>query len=235
MRLKFNYTKNTSDVLINNQEFMNSYVHKCLGRNNKFHDTKNYYSISNLRGGKLNSENGILNFENGAYFIVSSLNQEFLNRFLIGVMNNQELFSGMKFCGVDYIEEKFIDGWNHFATLSPFLVKKYNDKKTYSFLTLTDENFREELKTYLINKISKINPKLDITGFDIIIPDNSTHKVKKVMVKNVINKANQCHVSIYCNKQVAELLYNFGLGQSTGSGFGTIYKTENHHLYTTQQ
>lgn len=235
MRLKFNYTKNTSDVLINNQDFMNSYVHKCLGRNNEFHDTENYYSISSLRGGKLNRENGMLNFENGAYFIVSSLNQEFLNRFLIGVMNNQELFSGMKFCGVDYIEENFRDGWNHFATLSPFIIKKHKDKKNYTFITIEDNNFREELKAYLINKISKINQELDLSDFDLKIQKNSTNKVKKVMVKSVVNKANQCHISIRCNKQVAELLYNFGIGQSTGSGFGTIYKTENHHLYNTQK
>ena len=32
-------------------------------------------------------------------------------------------------------------------------------------------------------------------------------------------------------KELAELIYNIGLGQSTGSGFGTIYKTENHSLY----
>ena len=51
------------------------------------------------------------------------------------------------------------------------------------------------------------------------------------MVKNVINHANQCHISIHTNKKVAELLYNIGLGQSTGSGFGTIYKTENHKTY----
>ena len=51
------------------------------------------------------------------------------------------------------------------------------------------------------------------------------------MVKNVINKANQCQISIYTNKKIAELLYNIGIGQSTGSGFGVIYKTENHKLY----
>ena len=65
----------------------------------------------------------------------------------------------------------------------------------------------------------------------VSIPRHVHHKVKKVLVKNVINKANYCHVSIYTNKEVAKILYHIGLGQSTGSGFGTIYKTENHSIY----
>ena len=51
------------------------------------------------------------------------------------------------------------------------------------------------------------------------------------MVKNVVNYANSCHINVYTNRKVAELLYNIGLGQSTGSGFGTIYKTENRSFY----
>ena len=56
-------------------------------------------------------------------------------------------------------------------------------------------------------------------------------KVKKVLVMNVINIANQCQISMNCKKELAELIYNIGLGQSTGSGFGTVYKTENHKMY----
>ena len=103
--------------------------------------------------------------------------------------------------------------------------------KDYSFITLNDENFEGELQRYLINKLSKIDAKLDLSDFEVKIPKNDNHKIKKILVKNVINMANSCHINIHTNKRVAELLYNIGLGQSTGSGFGTIYKTENHHLY----
>jgi CRISPR/Cas system endoribonuclease Cas6 (RAMP superfamily) len=64
-----------------------------------------------------------------------------------------------------------------------------------------------------------------------MIPNNPSHKVKRIMVKNVINYANQCHISIKCKKEVANLLFNIGVGQSTGSGFGTIYNTRNHKMY----
>ena len=68
-------------------------------------------------------------------------------------------------------------------------------------------------------------------NFDVKIPEHVNHKVSKVIVKNVLNLANTCHISIHTNKKVAEILYNIGIGQSTGCGFGTIYKTENKTLY----
>jgi hypothetical protein len=40
--------------------------------------------------------------------------------------------------GVDPIDEKFIDGWNYFATLSPFIIKEYETKE--KFLKMAMEN-----------------------------------------------------------------------------------------------
>jgi CRISPR-associated endoribonuclease Cas6 len=231
MRLKINFTANTTPVPVHTQQMMNSYVHKCLGRNNSYHDAKNNYAISTLQGGKLNKEEQTLEFENGSYFVISSLDNEFLNKLLIGIMNNQDLFCGMTFNGVDYLDEVFYDGWNHFATLSPFIIKHYFDKKNYSFVTLNDADFQIKVKEYLIKKISKVSPELNLDGFDVHIPNHESHKVKKIMVKNVVNKANQCQISIHCSKEVAKLIYNIGLGQSTGSGFGTLYKTESRKSY----
>lgn len=231
MRVKFNFSRNTTPVPVNNQTFLNGYVHKCLGSDNPYHDTKSDYSISILQGGKINKEDKTLNFINGAYFTVTSNDNEFIQKLLMGVLNNPELFFGMRFSGVDYIEEKFHSGWNYFITLSPFIVKEYIDKGKYSYLTLNDPKFQSKLKSYLINKLTKIDSSLDLKDFDVIVEDRPFNKVKTIMVKNVANKANHCQLNINCNKKVAKLLYTIGIGQSTGSGFGTIYKTENHKIY----
>jgi len=230
MRIKINFTKNTRPVNIANQSQVNGYIHKCLGQNNPYHDTINNYAVSSLMGGKLNDDKKTLSFNNGGYITVSSNDTEFMNKLVMGVLSNQELTCGMKFAGIDPINETFVNGWNHFATLSPFLIKEKTNNG-YKFITLNDDNFQTKIKNYLINKLSKINPNLNLNDFDVKIPNNPNHKIKKIMVKNVINHANQCHISIHCNKQTAELLYNIGLGQSTGSGFGTIYNTKNHKLY----
>lgn len=231
MRIKISFSNSSVPVPIQNQSMVNSYFHKCLGENNKYHDAKSNYSLSGLMGGTLDSSTNTLTFKNKPYIIVSSLDMEMMNIFILGVLKNQDLGYGMKFAGIDHLNEIFINGWNHFATLSPFLLKTYSDKKTYVFDTFKNENFIERVKTHIINKVSKINPKLDLSDFDVNIQDNEKHKVKKIFVKNVVNYANQCQISINCKKEVAELLYNIGIGQSTGSGFGTIYKTENHSYY----
>lgn len=230
MRIKINFSPNKTPVPIANQSLLNSYVHKCLGRNNEYHDARSNYNISSLYGGKLRADKETLDFENGGYIVASSQDTTFINLLLMGLINNLEFTHGMTFAGVDHINESFIDGWNHFATLSPFLIKKYKDR-SYSFLTLKDEDFKGQVKEYLVKKLSQIDETLDLRDFDVNIPDNATHKVKGIRVKNVVNQANQCHISIHSNKKVVELLYNIGIGQSTGSGFGTIYKTENRQVY----
>jgi CRISPR-associated endoribonuclease Cas6 len=232
MRIKIFLSQNTTEVPVNHQVFLNSYVHKCLGRNNEYHDAKNNYAISSLIGGFLNEEKQTVGFKNGAYFTVSSLDLVLINKILIGAMQNPSFGFGMEFKNVEHVSnETFFNGWNHFITLSPFIIKRYIDKKRYSFVTLDEFDFQTSVKRYLITKLTKIDKTLDLSDFDIIIPRNNGDKVKKVIVKNVLNLGNFCHISIHTNKKVAELLYNIGIGQSTGSGFGTIYKTENKCFY----
>ena len=230
MRIKVKLSPSNVALSMNNQDIVNSFIHRSLGKDNKYHDIKNDYSISSLQGGKWISGSDKLSIKDGAYITITSLDKEFLDNILLGLYTTN--FHGdIKVCGIEFIDEFFYNGWNHFATLSPFIIKKYSDKKTYTFLTMNDDNFQEDVKNHLMNKLSKIVPDLNLDGFDVRINKNPSHKVKGVRIKNVMNRANQCQVSIHCSRKVAELIYNIGLGQSTGSGFGTVYKTENHKLY----
>jgi CRISPR-associated endoribonuclease Cas6 len=230
MRIKLNFNTKGLELPINNQHIVNSFIHRCIGKDNEYHDSKNDYSISSLQNGKLIKGSDKIIFNKDAYITISSLNMKLINDILFGAYNT-ELIGAVKVTGVDFIDEHLLNGWNHFATLSPFIIKKYSDKKKYTFITLDGEDFDIQVKDYLIQKLLKIKPDLNLDGFDVRIPKHPSHKIKKILIKNVINLANQCQISINCSKEVATLLYNIGLGQSTGSGFGTIYKTENHKLY----
>lgn len=240
-RIRINFSGTNEEVPFSNIHLVNSYIHRCLGENNEWHDIHSNYCVSCLCGGVINDEGNALNFKKGAYIIVSSTEETFLGKLLLGLFENKYLGYGMEFLNISHISEKFFNGWNHFTTLpnSGILLKNYEGKKRYSFLTIEDENFQENLKYYLKNKINKINPDLDLSNFDINIPNHPSHKVKKIIYKKrkngkdifISNFASRCHISIFTNKEVAELLYCIGIGQSTGSGFGTIYKTENHHFY----
>jgi CRISPR-associated endoribonuclease Cas6 len=230
MRLKLLLSGTESELPINNQHIVNSFIHRSIGKDNEYHNTKNDYSISSLQGGKWIKDTGNITFKDGGYITISSLNQEFLDKIIPGLLTTP-FYDDIKVSGLELIGENFVNGWNYFVTLSPFIIKKYSSKKEYGFNTMHDDNFEQTVKQYLINKISKINPKLDLSDFDVKIPQHDKHKTVKVIVKNVKNIGNSCHINIHTNKKVAELLYNIGIGQSTGCGFGTIYKTENKSIY----
>jgi CRISPR-associated endoribonuclease Cas6 len=230
MRIKVLLSGTKQELPINNQDIVNSFIHRTLGKDNKYHNQKNNYSVSPMQGGKWVEGTSNISFTNGGYIIISSLDNEFINNILLCVYKNK-FYEDIKVLGLEFIDEKFYNGWNHFATLSPFIIKEYKDKNTYSFITMNDADFELKVKNHLLLKLSKINPNLDFSEFEVKIERKQKDKVKKVLVKNVINIANQCQVSINCKKELAELIYNIGLGQSTGSGFGTVYKTENHSMY----
>jgi len=234
MRLIVNFTKNTEPVPVNNQNVINSYIHDCLGRNNKYHDISGDYNISLLLGGTTN-ENGFMDFKNGGRIIISTQDNEFLEKLLSAIMLNKNLSWGMIYKNVDFINEIFYSGINHFYTLSPILLKKITGDKKYTFHTKNDSDFDEVLTIRMKNKLQKIsdksNLKLNLSDFKITTTNSGKEKVKPVIVKNVLNKVSTCIVSITCKQNVAELIYHLGLGQSTNSGFGCVCKVENQQNY----
>lgn len=257
MRIIIRFTKNLEPVSYINQHLVNSYIYsKCLKNHRKYHDEKSNYCISGLYGGKLNKETQMLDFPNGAMIVVTSQDSEFITKIMLGAMSNKEFTCGMLFHTIDSVDEKFYNGCNHFATLSPIIFKNYTeygykfvvfeDKKflskandnTIKKLNVLDINsFSKYITNRIKNKLIKINPDLDLTNFKICAKYHDKHKIKKILIKHdnikddVSNYANQIQLDIYCNKNIAEIIYNLGIGQSTGSGFGTIIKTENRYKY----
>lgn len=239
MRVKINFTKNSKPVPIQNYSLLNSYVHTCLGKNNKYHDSKDkkgFYNISNMQGGQRIEGTTLLDFKDGAYFCVSAFQDDIkiIDLLIAGINENPEFGFGMKFTEIEFVYEKFIDGVNEFLTLSPILLKEprpIGSKDPVKFWLYTDKEFAEKLKERTIKKLLIIDPDLNLKDFDIQIPSRESNKVKSILVKNVINKASQCPINIRCNKKVAEILYTVGIGQSTNSGFGCVCKAENHKKY----
>jgi len=233
MRIIVNFSKNTEPVPTNNQEFINSYVHKCLGRNNDYHDSYSDYNISLLLGHSFNSN--AFDFPNGGKLVISTKDAEFLNKLLSGIMVNPDLLWGMKYVNIDFIDEEFYDGVNHFFTLSPILLREILEMGKHQDITKNDANFDEMLTKRTLNKLKVISDKqelnLNLKGFKITSSLNNNKRIDKIAVKSKVNEASSGIFSVTCNKKVAELLYNLGIGQSTGSGFGCICKVENISKY----
>jgi CRISPR-associated endoribonuclease Cas6 len=224
MRLKLKYSENTETVP-NNISIVNSFIHKCLGNNNKYHDTISNYCITRMMGGEVVDGGRNINYKNGGYIIVTSTDMVFIDKLVEGVMIN-DFGYGMKLLDVEYITENLYDGYNFFKTTDTgFILKK---KDGTGFHTIKDPDFIDVLKNHLMTKVLKIKPKADLTGFNVEIENLSKAKVRRIFVKNTPNLSNVCQLKIIGNRDVIETIYNNGIGKSTGSGFGTIYKTENH-------
>jgi CRISPR-associated endoribonuclease Cas6 len=224
MRIKFQFTGNYMPVPIQNYTLMNAYINKVLGPNNELHDKSGLYNISSIQGGKLSENKHTLDFPDGAYFFVSSLDENFVLNFFEGVSKNRDFGFGIKFKEIIPIHENFVNGWNLFNTISPALFRESVKMQPDKFGLISDPDFTDYMRNRIIKKFKHIVPDYDFdNNFELKInQDRVGHKVKSILVKNRINKASQFGFSVRCTKQFAELLYSVGIGQSTNSGFGTI-------------
>jgi len=227
MRLKIEFTK-PALIEADNQHIVNRFIHNLLGRDNIYHDVSSNYNVSNLCGGRLDKKTRLISFKtSNPFIIVSSLDNEFLNKILMGLLQKPFLTADCSFKDVTFINEELNDGWNNFLTLSPILLKNVDDK----FLTVKDVDFSEKLREQTIRKLSAINPNLDLSDFDLVIEDKPLNRVCVRKVKSVYNYASICNVKIKGSKKIIEQLYNLGIGNSTGCGFGTIYKTFDNYKF----
>ena len=207
----------------------------------------------------MNPDMKTLSYTNGAYVIVASDDEKFLEAITNGLIKNKDLVAGMRFSDFDLIEEKIYDGYNHFYTLSPILLKVnsledkmlwktvilkargYEKFERYHNLVIMDyPEYEETLTKYLRCKLTTINEKkdlgLDLDGFRVTVRKHNLNMIKNIHADkpngaSVGNPSTICNLTIYSNKEVAELLSNIGIGMSTAFGFGTIYKAENSKTY----
>lgn len=229
MRLKIIFSKNSIKVP-NNLFVSNGWLHNCLGRNNKYHDTPSNYSVSRLMGGNIIDGGRFFDFPNGGFIVVSSDDTELMEK-IVNNASNVDLGYGMEFQYVKPISEELFDGYNFFKTTDTgILLKSFNGENEVNH-TINDADFVEVLTQRTIKRLQTINPKLKFDGFKIEISEHKNNKVKRTFVGNRANTSSVCQFVIHSNKKVAEAIYNYGLGQSTGSGFGMVYKTENNLHY----
>lgn len=230
MRIKIKLSSGANNIPINNQSIVNSYIHKCLGENNTYHDSASNYCVSNIRGCKLNDDKTTLTLRS-PYIVVSTNDNIFLSMLLAGITNHNQFYDNIVVTGIEFIQETLYDGYNLFKTLTPILLKEKNTDGSKRTITVNDEDFVPKLKDSIIRKIKSIDPSIDVSGFDLKLADNTIKKTKMITVKNVTSVGSLCDIIVFSNKKLAEFIYNFGIGQSTGSGFGCIYEYKNYKLY----
>lgn len=216
-RIKINLTAPTAVVPVNNQHFLNGFIHESFGNNNPYHDSFSNYSISSLQGGKLNEDKKTLNFkDSNPYFFVSG-NEDFLIFAVNAFITSKASMFGMKFESVGAFDnfdiKKYFDD---VITISPIIVKNSDNRK----ITVNDELFLPCLYKNCLDKLSHVGINDPTFKLEIINPHKA--KSKCVWVGNVFNPCSNVRLRVYGKKKTRETLYNMGFGGSTGSGFGSI-------------
>ena len=208
--------KNYGEIPISNQKELNSYIHRCIGKDNEYHDSFSNYSISSIQGGKLNKSTGMLCFEEEPYIYISSPDSEFVQLLVVGAMSGQKLFN-MEFSKIslaDFNSDKFCDT---VITISPILLKRESDGVK---ITIDDDGWIDSLKSQCIKKLNRVG--LTHNGFNIELRNPERAKKKMVYVGNVFNPCSQVSLKVYGDKKSRDYIYSVGFGNSCGSGFGSV-------------
>ena len=109
-----------------------------------------------------------------------------------------------------------------FYMASPILIKRFEGSKTQHIL-YTDPDAGNYLTETLKNKMKTARLPED-TGLNISFDRTySGAKTKLISYNGINNKTSLCPVRIKGKVETKEFVWNVGLGNSTGIGFGAIY------------
>lgn len=219
MRLKLYFGK--SDTVFKNDLYDHtlSFLHKCLGENNKYHNAFSQYSISTPLGYKVKGD-GVI-FPNGGTMYVNSNDVNFINDLIKGILNQQKLSIGdMPYCGMEMFEYDVHSDYDLVRTLTPIVLRRKADRKYLTYKDGTD--FFSILEEQCKKKLIHLGYEKDAESLKLIPFHLENSKVKYVKFKKGCFPASQMMFIVQGTKTARKNLYELGFGSITGSGFGNI-------------
>lgn len=223
MRFKLNFSPNTEPLTKPINDAVNGFVHKCLGENNKWHDTFSPYCVSQMQGGVLDTNTGMIQYPNGGYFIISvdKEEKEFITALLNGLVNMTD----------GYIQTMKYEGFSSYSVNEhdKFDITRINCVRLMDgdkAVTCNDDNFLQLLRTHTVKKLKRCGVSDNDAESIVLEPFHTENwRVKYVKLKNynehpVVTPASNIMVIVKGNRPARKKLLSLGYGQSTGCGFG---------------
>ena len=219
-QLKINFSGSDKPVTTPTEDYVVGLVHTILGDGNKWHSKFSEYNISTLLGGK--PVDGHMCFPDGAYFLVSSSNEEFMSEFVGNLykLHDKLQLRDMKMTGFSFSANDICSGYDIVRTISPLLLKV----KGKRIVTYKDDDFIELLtkqcKAKLLHKGFTEN---DLKSFSIEPFKWEGASVKITKRKNYKLPASMVMMVVKGKPKCRKALYEMGLGSSTGYCYGTVH------------
>ena len=220
MRLKLFFTKSDTSYKDDIYDHTLSFLHGCLGKNNKYHSAFSNYSITPPLGYVVEGDS--IKYPNGASMYINSNDNEFINNVVKGILNNKSLKIGdMNYCGMEMYEYNVHSDYDMVRSITPILLKNKEDGKyiTYKdrddYFKLLEAQCKKKLLHCGFNE-NKVN-KLKFIPFHL---ENA--KTKYVKFKKGCLPTSQLMFIVEGDRTLRKNLYELGFGNLTGCGFGNI-------------
>ncbi|MGC2237152.1 MAG: CRISPR-associated endoribonuclease Cas6 [Pyrinomonadaceae bacterium] len=229
MRLHFTISPNTEPVPFAYQHWLTGVFHKWL-KDNDLHDKISLYSLAWLDGSRRVANR--LEFPNGASWFVSFYEDQYVEKLVNGALGQPEMFCGMR---VSQIRQQITPDFGtkyKFKVASPVFAKgksPSNGKPPHHYLYCEPEADEILTKT-LVHKMDAANQDSNETRFSdedkqvkvCFDREFANPKIKLVRIKEINHKASICPVIVEGTSQAVRFAWNVGIGNSTGSCFGSL-------------
>ena len=219
MRIYLKISPNKVPVPFNYQQKLVGVIHKWIG-NNRIHDSISLYSFSWLNGGK--KVDNALDFSNGATMFISFHNNDVIKTIIRSILDNPDMFCGMSVEDITISRYPNLSKRELYYCASPIFIKR----------TLTDDNIKQYvfndseanslLKETLETKMKAAGIEKDETldiQFDVAYLKK---RLKLINYHGINNKASLCPVIIKAKEETKRFIWDVGLGNCTGIGFGAV-------------
>jgi len=161
---------------------------------------------------------------------------EAAEKFIIGLFNNQQVYVGDQFNGLDLVvgqverlPEAELKGTMNYRAVSPVVVSLKDENTKYAqYLSPTDPEYNELLKQNLRNKYHSIpNVATLPDGFDFQFTPNNKPKSKLITVKPYTPEQSKVRgfvfdFSLTCPAEIHQLILATGIGEKNSMGFGWV-------------
>ena len=223
MRIRLNFSPNSEPFTKPGNDYVNGFIHRCLGEGNRWHDEFSPYAVSQMKGGVLDPETGLIEFPNGGHVIVTvdKTETEFITALLKGLVNMADgCVQTMKYEGMTSYS---VNEREKFDITRIECVRLMDGNRA---VTCKDENFIQLLRDHTVRKLKRCGvSENDAESIQLEPFHQENWRVKYVKLKSgtehpVVTPASNIMVVAKGSREARRKILTLGYGQSTGCGFG---------------
>jgi CRISPR-associated endoribonuclease Cas6 len=220
VRLHFQLSPNEQPVPFAYQHYLTGTFHKWLD-SNQLHDTLSLYSLGWLAGSRMRA--GALVFPDGARWFISLHDEALVETIVNRALADPEVCCGMRVVRIEQQPTPRFGPRYTFKVGSPVLAKaKEVDGKVRHYL-FSDPEADATLTATLRHKLDHAGLGAPHNAATVSFDRTYRNpKTKLVTIKDIHNRASICPVTVAGTPEAVAFAWNVGVGNGTGSGFGSL-------------